>query len=66
MTITATKLLEGEYPEATARYTLYITMKPTNKAELVAEITRAMDAHGNEVDLNYIDTSAITRHELAF
>ena len=60
VTITATKLLEGEYPEATARYTLYITMKPANKQALADEITRAMTAHGNEVDLNYIDVSDIT------
>ena len=60
VTITATKALKGEYPEATARYTLYITMKPTNKQALVDEITRATGAHGNEVDLNYIDVSAIT------
>ena len=60
VTITATKTAESGHDKATARYTLYITMKPTNKAELVDEITRAMDAHGNTVDLNYIDTSAIT------
>ena len=66
VTITATKALKGEYPEATARYTLYITMKPTNKQALVDEITRAMDAHGNEVDLNYIDTSAITDMSFLF
>ena len=60
VTITATKLLKGEYPEATARYTLYITTKPTTKAALVTEIKRATGVHGNTVDLNYIDTSAIT------
>ena len=60
VTITATKEAEGNHIRATASYELTITkMKPANKAELVAEITRAMDAHGNEVDLNYIDTSAI-------
>ena len=60
VTITATKALKGEYPEATARYILYITTKPANKQALADEITRAMDAHGNEVDLNYIDTADIT------
>ena len=60
MTITATKALKGEYPEATARYTLYITMKPANKAALVREIKRATGVHGSTVDLNYIDTSDIT------
>ena len=60
VTITATKALKGEYPEATARYTLYITTKPTDKPALVAEIRRATGAHGNEVDLNYIDTADIT------
>ena len=61
VTITATKTAEGDHVKATASYELTITkMKPTNKPALVAEITRAMDAHGNEVDLNYIDTSAIT------
>ena len=66
VTITATKALKGEYPEATARYTLYLTTKPTNKQALVNEITRAMDAHGNTVDLNYIDTSAITNMSYLF
>ena len=60
VTITATKALKGEYPEATARYTLYLTTKPRNKAGLVTEIKRATRVHGNTVDLNYIDTSAIT------
>ena len=60
VTITATKALKGEYPEATARYTLYLTTKPTNKQALVDEITRAMNEHGNEVDLNYIDIADIT------
>ena len=66
VTITATKALKGEYPEATARYTLYITTKPTNKQALVDEITRAMDAHGNEVNLNYIDVSDITDMSFLF
>ena len=33
---------------------------PATKAALVAEIKRATAAHGNTVNLNYIDTSAIT------
>ena len=60
VTITATKTAESGHDEATARYTLYITMKPANKAALADEITRAMTAHGNQVDLNYIDVSDIT------
>ena len=61
VTITATKAAEAGHEKATASYELTITkMKPGNKAELVAEITRAMDAHGTEVDLNYIDVSDIT------
>ncbi len=35
-------------------------MKVANKAALQAEIKRAIKAHGNEVDLNYIDTSQVT------
>ena len=66
VTITATKALKGEYPEAIARYTLYITMKPANKQALADEITRAMDAHGNQVDLNYIDVSDITDMSFLF
>ena len=59
--ITATKTAEGDHDEATASYELSITkMKPANKAKLAMEIDRAIKAHGNEVDLNYIDTSAIT------
>ena len=60
VTITATKLLEGEYPETTASYTLYITTKPATKASLVTEIKRATGAHGYAIDLNYIDTADIT------
>ena len=61
VTITATKTAEGDHVKATASYELTITkMKPANKQALVDEITRAMDAHGNEVDLNYIDVSDIT------
>ena len=61
VTITATKAAEGDHEKATASYELTITkMKPANKQALVDEITRAMNEHGNEVDLNYIDTSDIT------
>ena len=60
ITITASKAAESGYAKATASYILYITIKPAIKASLVAEIQRAMAAHGNEVNLNYIDTSGIT------
>ena len=60
VTITATKTAGAGHEEAVASYILYITTKPATKADLVAEITRATTAHGNEVDLNYIDTAAIT------
>ena len=60
VTITATKAAKSGHTEATARYTLYLTMKPLDRAALIAEIDRAMKTHGNTVDLNYIDTSAIT------
>ena len=60
VTITATKAAKSGHTEATASYTLYLTMKPTNKQALIDEITRATGAHGNAVDLNYIDTSTIT------
>ena len=60
VTITATKTAKGEYAEATDSYTLYLTMKPMDRDTLMAEIKRAMDTHGNTVDLNYIDTSEIT------
>ena len=66
VTITATKTAGTGHAETTASYILYITMKPATKAALVAEITRAMNAHGNEVDLNYIDTSAITNMSWLF
>ena len=60
VTITATKTAEAGHEEAAASYILYITMKPENKQALVDEITRATNEHGNEVDLNYIDTADIT------
>ena len=67
VTITATKAAQGEYPKATASYELTITkMKPANKAELFTEIRRVMTAYGNEVDLNYIDTSGITDMSFLF
>ncbi len=37
-----------------------------DKAELQAEITKAIKAHGNEVNLNYIDTSEVTDMSLLF
>ena len=66
VTITANKAEEDGHEEAVARYILYITMKPENKQALVAEITRATNAHGYTVDLNYIDTSAITNMSWLF
>ncbi len=61
VTITATKTAEPGHEKATASYELTITkMKPANKQALANEITRAMDAHGNKVNLNYIDVSDIT------
>ena len=60
VTITATKAAEAGLPKAAASYILYLTMKPMDREALMAEIKRAMDTHGNTVDLNYIDTTAIT------
>lgn len=40
--------------------TIIPIIKPTNKAELITEIKKAIAAKGNNVDLNYIDTSDIT------
>ena len=49
VTITATKVAEGEYERATASYELTITkMKPKNKAALSAEIERAIRKHGKK------------------
>ena len=39
---------------------------PATKAALVAEIKRATRVHGNTVNLNYIDTSAITDMQWLF
>ena len=36
------------------------TFKPKTKVELKDEIKRAIKEHGNNVDLNYIDTSLVT------
>ena len=61
VTITASKEAAPGLPEVTASYELTITkMKPTTKASLVTEIKRATRVHGYAVNLNYIDTSAIT------
>ena len=60
VTITATKEAEGNHAKATTSYILYITMKAADKSTLAREIKRATRVHGNEVNLNYIDTSAIT------
>ncbi len=60
-TITATKAESAKYEAQRASYQLTVAkFKPANKAALKAEITKAIGAHGDEVDLNYIDTSNVT------
>ncbi len=60
-TITARKAESAKYEEQTASYQLAVAkFKPANKAALKAEITKAIRARGNKVDLNYIDTSQVT------
>ncbi len=60
-TITATKAESAKYEVQTASYQLTVAkFKPANKAALQKEIREAAKAHGNDVDLNYIDTSQIT------
>ena len=59
VTITATKEKKDGHDKVTDSYTLYITIKPVDKPALVTEIKRAIDAHDNGVDLNYIDVSGI-------
>ncbi len=60
-TITARKAQSAKYEAQRASYQLTVAkFKPANKAELKAEITKAIGAHGNNVDLSYIDTSDIT------
>ncbi len=60
-TITARKAESAKYEEQTASYQLAVAkFKPANKAALQAEIKKAIGAHGDEVNLNYIDTSDIT------
>ncbi len=60
-TITARKAESAKYEEQTASYQLTVAkFKPANKAALKAEITKAIRARGNKVDLNYIDTSQVT------
>ncbi len=59
--ITATKAESAKYEAQTASYRLTVAkFKPTNKAALQAEIRKAIRARGNNVNLNYIDTSSIT------
>ncbi len=61
VSITVRKAATDKYKASEATYELSIKkFKPTTKAALVAEIERAMNAKGNKVNLNYIDTSAIT------
>ena len=59
VTITAAKSEEGSHPQVRDSYILYITTKPADKEALFDEIQRAVDEHGNTVNLNYIDTSGI-------
>ncbi len=60
-TITATKAESAKYEAQTASYQLRVAkFKVANKAALQAEIKKAIRAHGNNVNLNYIDTSDIT------
>ncbi len=59
-TITARKAESAKYEAQTASYQLTVAkFKPADKTELQAEITKAVKAEGNNVNLNYIDTSAI-------
>ncbi len=61
VSITVRKAATDKYKASEATYELSIKkFKPTTKAALVAEIKRAVKAKGNKVNLNYIDTSAIT------
>ncbi len=60
-TITARKAQSAKYEAQTASYQLTVAkFKTATKAELRYEIKQAIRAHGNEVDLNYIDTSQVT------
>ncbi len=60
-TITARKAQSAKYEAQRASYQLTVAkFKTPTKAELIYEIKQAIRAHGNEVDLNYIDTSDIT------
>ncbi len=60
-TITARKAQSAKYEAQRASYQLIVAkFKTPTKAELRYEIKQAIRAHGNEVDLNYIDTSDVT------
>ncbi len=60
-TITARKAESAKYEAQTASYRLTVAkLKPANKAALQAEIRKAIGTHGNNVNLNYIDTSDVT------
>ncbi len=61
-TITATKAESAKYEAQTASYQLRVRkiFKPANKAALREEIRKTIKAHGNNANLNYIDTSDIT------
>ncbi len=66
VTITATKTAFAGYEKKTASYVIYNQIKLVNKIELKQEIDRAISVHGNTVDLNYIDTSAVQDMSLLF
>ncbi len=61
-TITARKAESAKYEAQRASYQLRVRkiFKAANKAALQAEINKAIKAHGDEVNLNYIDTSEVT------
>ncbi len=63
VSITARNAATDKYKVSEATYELSIKkFKPTTKAALVAEIKRSVNAKENNVNLNYIDTSAITQN----
>ncbi len=60
-TITARKAQSAKYEAQRASYQLTVAkLKVANKAALKAEIAKAIRARGNNVNLNYIDTSQVT------
>ncbi len=60
-TITARKAESAKYEAQRASYQLAVAkLKVANKRALQAEIAKAIRARGNNVNLNYIDTSDVT------